>query len=137
MESAEVGKAFDRVNAHLQTIDQRLDRVEQILPTIDQRLDRVEQILPAIDQRLGRVEQILPTLATSAELAQATKEEGERSRRHMDVLFESLRGELHLYAEAWQALDQRDARQHADTTKALAGLDQRVTGLEARARKRR
>jgi hypothetical protein len=35
------------------------------------------------------------------------------------------------------ALDQRDARQHADTIKSLTTLDKRVTALEASRPKRR
>ena len=59
--------------------------------------------LENLDRRLATVEQILPTLATKDDLkVLATKEElreeGERSRRHMDVLAESLRDDIHLIA---------------------------------------
>ncbi len=75
--------------------------------------------LENLDRRMARVEQILPGLATKEELRQAIaplatkeelREEGERSRRHMDVLVESLRSDLRVYAEGWEALNARDAR---------------------------
>ena len=79
------------IDAYLENIDRRLANVEQVL-------------LQNVEPRLARVEQILPTLATKDDLKTlATKEElreeGERSRRYMDVLTESLRGDIHLIAE--------------------------------------
>lgn len=68
--------------------------------------------LENLDRRLARVEQILPTLATKEELRLAiaaavaplaTKEElseeGERSRRHLDIVAEALRTDTQLLAE--------------------------------------
>ena len=62
-----------------------------------------DEHLENIDRRLTRVEQILPTLATKDDLKTlATKdelrEEAERSRRHMDVVAESLRSDSQLIA---------------------------------------
>jgi len=51
--------------------------------------------LENLDRRLARVEQILPTLATKEEL----REEGERLRRHMDIVGEALRTDIQLLAE--------------------------------------
>jgi hypothetical protein len=62
-----------------------------------------------IDLRLERIEQFLPTLATKEELrAQGAtlatraelREESERTRRHSQVLFESLRDDVRIVAEA-------------------------------------
>jgi hypothetical protein len=64
--------------------------------------------LENLDRRLARVEQILPTLATKEELRLAIaplateeelREEGERLRRHMDIVGEALRGDIQLLAE--------------------------------------
>ena len=80
--------------------------------------DDVKNEFRKLDERLGRVEQILPTLATKVDLkAFATKEDlkahptrnetyaairddGERTRRHFDVVAESLRDEIRLGLEA-------------------------------------
>ena len=63
----------------------------------------IEQHLENIDRRLTKVEQILPTLATKEEL----REEGERSRRHMDVIAESLSSNIQLLAEHVASTSQR------------------------------
>ena len=71
--------------------------------------------LENLDRRLARIEQILPTLATKdelktlatkeelrslgAELRQEIREEGKRSRRHMDIIGEALRSDIQLLAE--------------------------------------
>ena len=98
-----------------------------------------------LDQRLTTVEQILPTLATKEDLRRAidravaplaTKEEllaeGERTRRHFDVVAESLRSEIRLIADGHVHLSQRMDASEARTTQAIASLDRRVTRLEAR-----
>ena len=65
--------------------------------------DVIATHLENLDRRLASVEQILPTLATRDEIGllatkEELREEGERSRRHMDVLAESLRDDIHLIA---------------------------------------
>jgi len=78
------------IDEHLENIDRRLTTMEQILPTL-----ATQEALHRLDRRLARVEQILPALATREEV----QAEGERSRRHMDVVAESLRSDIQLIAE--------------------------------------
>ena len=110
-----------------ENIDLGLARVEQILPTLatkdeirnlDERLGRVEQILPTLATKeelraavapLATREELrvaVAPLATreelrslGAELCHEICEEGERSRRHMDILSESQREDIQLLAE--------------------------------------
>ena len=72
------------IDEHLENIDRRLTTLEQILPTLATKDE-------------------LKTLATKAELQAAiaplaTKDDVSELRRHMDVLTESLRGDIHLIA---------------------------------------
>jgi hypothetical protein len=99
------------IDEHLENIDRRLTKLEQILPTLATK----QELLLAIEPLATREELRLAIepLATKEDLkAYATKEdlkafatkedlreEGERSRRHMEVLTESLRGDIHLIAE--------------------------------------
>ena len=69
---------------HLGNLDRRLARVEQILPTLATK----EELRAAIEP-----------LATKEELRQTVREEGECSRRHMDVLIEGQREDIQLLAE--------------------------------------
>ena len=73
------------IDEHLENLDRRLARVEQILPTLATK-DDLKTLATKDD---------LKTLATKEEL----REEGERSRRHMDVIAESLRSDIQLIAE--------------------------------------
>jgi len=82
------------------------DMLEQRFNNLDHRLDRIEQILPTLATKdelktLATKEELraaVAPLATREELRLAVQEEGERSRRYMDVLTESLRGDIHLIA---------------------------------------
>ncbi len=65
-------------------------------------------------------------LPTRDEMRATVQEEGERSRRYMQVLTEGLRDDIRLIAEGHLALDRRDAAQHAETTARLDTLEFRV-----------
>ena len=76
------------IDEHLENIDRRLARAEQILPTLASKAELQAAIAP---------------LATRAELAAAiaplaTKGDLGELRRHMNVLYESLRSDIHLVA---------------------------------------
>lgn len=98
-----------------------------------------------IDRRLSNVEQILPTLATRDEMHAAiaaavaplatkeqVREEAVETRRHFNVVAESIRGDIRLIAEGHVHLTQRMDRFEAETKGAITGLDRRVLRLEAR-----
>ena len=68
------------IETHLKTLDLRLARVEQILPTLATKED-------------------FKPLATKDELRREIREEGDRSRRHMDIIAEALRSDIQLLAE--------------------------------------
>ena len=121
------------------------DRVLERLDYLDQRVDRIEQYLPTLATK-DELREAVARLATKDELAEAVaklatkdelREEGERSRRYMQMLFEDLRSEMRLWAESWSDLDRRDARQHAESLSLFGHVDGRVTALEAKGRRRR
>ena len=85
------------IATHLENLDRRLARVEQILPTLATR-DEVKTLATKEDLKTLATKEDLNALATKEELRLAVQEEGERSRRYMDVLTESLREDIHLIA---------------------------------------
>jgi hypothetical protein len=96
--------------------------------------------LQSIDGRVAKVEQILPTLATKQELAEAivplaTREEvraeGVETRRHFDVVAESIGSELRMFGEEHIHLRQRLDGYEAKTDRSIASLDLRVLRLAA------
>jgi hypothetical protein len=81
------------IATHLEHLDRRLTRVEQILPTLATKDD-----LRTLATKEGLAQAIAP-LATKDELRREIFGEGERSRRYMDVIAESLRSDIQLIAE--------------------------------------
>ena len=97
----------------VRNVDARVARIEQILPTLATKEDlktfaTKEELRTAIAPLATKEElrAAVAPLATKeelrslgAELREEIREEGDRSRRHMDVITESLRGDIHLIAE--------------------------------------
>ena len=81
---------------HLENLDRGLARVEQILPTL---ATKEELRATEGDLRLAIAEAVAP-LATKEEV----RAEGERSRRHMDVVGDALRADIQLLAEHLSAV---------------------------------
>jgi len=111
----------------------------------------LETQIKNIDERTARIEQILPTLATTDDLkafatkddlkAYATKddvrEEGERTRRHFDVVAEQMKQDIALIAEGQQALATSVNSRFRDVDEKLESHDRRLMKLEAGPTKRR
>jgi uncharacterized protein YicC (UPF0701 family) len=112
------------MEARIKNIDERTARIEQILPTLATKDDLATLATKEEIATLATKDQIA-TLATKDDLATrvskdelreavallATREdmyeEGERTRRHFDVVAESLRHDIGLIAESQLALEQR------------------------------
>jgi hypothetical protein len=110
------------IATHFENIDRRLDRIEQILPTLPGREELHVAIAPLatkVEMRVAIAEAVAPLatkeelrtviaeavapLATKEELRLAiaplaTKDELHELRRHMNVLFETLRADIQLLA---------------------------------------
>ena len=83
----------DVIAKHLENLDRRLANVEQILPTL---ATKEELRVLATKEELAAA---IAPLATKQELRAEIREEGERSRRYMDVVAEALRSDIQLLAE--------------------------------------
>jgi CRISPR/Cas system CMR-associated protein Cmr5 small subunit len=123
--------------------------LEKVVNNIDARLSRVEHILPTLATKDGLREELkqfatkaelteaLKSLATKEELKQfATKaemvEEGERTRRHFDVVAERLEGHIKLLAEGQDVLREQMDRRFDDLRPQLTDHERRITRLEVR-----
>lgn len=137
--------AMDRL---IRNIDERLARVEQILPTLATK-DELKTLATKKDlEALATKKELealatkkdLETLATKAELTAAIaplvtreemhaaiREEGERTRRHFDVVAERMHDEVKLSLEGHQRLSERVD----DLERTTSALDRRVGLLEA------
>ncbi len=120
--------------------------LERVVRNIDKRLEKVEKILPTLatkEELRTRIAEAIAPLATKAELAEAiaplgTKaelhEEGERTRRHFDVVAQRLEGKIEIVAEGLVVLRESVDRRFEGVDADITGLDRRVTKLEARRR---
>ena len=96
--------------------------------------EEVESLLRSFDRRMNRVEQILPTLATKEEVQEVRNEvrnEGKRTRRHFDVVAESLRQDIRFIAEGQAASSAKLDGLRLDMEKAHADHERRLRRLEA------
>jgi hypothetical protein len=124
----------------VRNVDMRLTRVEQILPTLATKAELQEAIAPLATKeelRVAIAEAIAP-LATKVELHEVRSElreemrhEGERTRRHFDVVAERLEGQIRLIAEGQVLLQERFEDLRIDLKADIAQLDRRVMRLEA------
>jgi hypothetical protein len=111
----------------------------------------METLIKNIDARTTVLEQIVPTLATKDDLkAFATKEdlqafatkddmreEGERTRRHFDVVAEDLKKSIAVIAEGHEVTKARVDGVRRELKADIAEHERRITQLEADASKRR
>lgn len=74
--------------------------------------------------------------ATRAEMFAAIREEGERTRRHFDIVSEQMRESIGVIAEGHATLDRKIDAVAAEAKRDTADLDRRVTRLETRRRPR-
>jgi len=80
------------IATQFENIDRRLDRIEQILPTLATREELRLAIAP-----LATREELQLEIAKAVEPL-ATRIEAQELRRHMNVLFETLRADIQLLA---------------------------------------
>jgi len=129
----------------VRNVDMRLTRVEQILPTLATKTELQEALAEAIAPLATTAE--LQPLATRAELQplatrvelqevrsvlrEEMRHEGERTRRHFDVVAERLEGHIRLIAEGQVLLQERFEDLRTDLKADIAQLDRRVMRLEA------
>jgi hypothetical protein len=70
--------------------------------------------------------------ATQARIEVRLTESEERTRRHFDVVSESLRGEIRLLAESITVVAEGSMRRDDELGARIGGVEHRVLGLESR-----
>ena len=109
-----------------EAINTAIQKAVEPLPTRDEMREAINTaIQKAVEPLATRAE--LEPLATKAEV----REEGERTRRHFDVVAESLKGDIQLIAEGQVHLQQRFDDLRTELKTDIAGLDRRLMRLEA------
>lgn len=79
-----------RVSELKQEMDQRFDQVDERFTRIDQRFEEVDRRFEQVDRRFEQVDRRF------AQVEQRITDEGERTRRHFDVVAEAVTAEIRL-----------------------------------------
>ena len=123
---ASVDTRFESVDARLASVDARIESVDARVTSVDAHLASVDAGLASLDARFpsvdARFEAILEHINASAS----------ETRRHFDVVAESLRSDIRLLAEGLVALDQKTDRLQNELREEFARVDRRFLHLEAR-----
>jgi len=103
--------------------------VSQLKEDMDRRFERVDQRFELVDQRFERVDRRFE------EVIALILSEGERTRRHFDVVAEQLMSERNLAIDKATAVDERVGRLTATNaadhvTASLADHERRLTDVE-------
>jgi hypothetical protein len=114
-------------------VARRLPRQDSMADELLARLTIVESTLQNVERRTERIERFLPTLASKEELRENVaalraelREDGERTRRHFDVVAERMRDDIRLVAEGHLATEAKFDRHRLEQL----ALERRVTTLE-------
>jgi hypothetical protein len=112
-------------------MDRRFGHVDRRLEQIDQRFEQVDRRFEEIDNRFERVDQRF------AAMAEQIASEGEKTRRHFDVVADQMRAERNLVLDQSMAAMQQLAQfimandaAHAGIEARLDEHEQRITDLE-------
>ena len=117
-----------KIETLITNIDARTTRTEKRMTGIEERVTRIEERVTGIEERTTSIEQILPTLATKDDV----RAEGERTRRHFDVVAGQMKADIALIAEGHQATKVYVEEQLADSRATLQSHDKRIMKLEAK-----
>ena len=101
--------------------------------------NELETQIKNIDERTSRIELILVTKEDAKAFATKddVREEGERTRRHFDVVAEKLKQDIALIAEGQQAGATSVNSRFREVDATLESHDKRLMKLEAKSMKRR
>jgi uncharacterized protein involved in exopolysaccharide biosynthesis len=102
---SEIKEEFAAVRADLQSVGDRVRDVDARVRDVDARVRDVDTRLAEVDTRLtAEIRRVETTLR------QEIQEEGVATRRHFDVVAESLRDDIRIIAEGFVALDAKVER---------------------------
>jgi uncharacterized protein YicC (UPF0701 family) len=118
------------METRIKNIDERTQRIEQILPTLATR-EEIRTLATKDEVAKLATKEEVATLATREEL----REEGERTRRHFDVVAEQLRSNIKFIAEGHETLGARADALESEFRTDIAAHDKRLTILEASKRR--
>jgi chromosome segregation ATPase len=138
----QVDQQFKQVDERFKQVDLRFEQVDQRFEQVDHRFEQVDQRFEQVDRRFDAVEeQIRSGAETMRQLLELQDEriraEGEKTRRHVDILWEQMKAERNLVLDLGLAcrdevttLRASNAEEHSVFENSLADHEARLTRLE-------
>jgi chromosome segregation ATPase len=126
---AQIDQRFDQVDQRFDQVDRRFDQVDQRFHQMDQHFHQMDQRFHQMDQKFAQVD------AQFVEMRQLILSEGERTRKHFDVVAEAMQDRIALIGEGYAALkiDTIEIKDRLDRVEGgLDRLDVRVLAVESR-----
>jgi tetrahydromethanopterin S-methyltransferase subunit G len=133
-----VGQRFEGVARRFQVIDSRFDAIDRRFEAIDTRFEAIDRRFDAVDQRFDAVDRRFDAVDRRFEETLAfIAAEGEKTRRHFDVVVEHVKSERNLALDKAMAADERagrltatNAADHVDFASRLDDHEIRLSRLE-------
>ncbi|HWP99544.1 MAG TPA: hypothetical protein VNK92_03650 [Vicinamibacterales bacterium] len=98
---AQVALQFDGVHERFAQVDVRFQQVDARMDRLEERMDRLEARMDRLEERMDRLEARMDSLETRVDRLERRMEEGfEAQKTRTDALFEQVRSEIRLVAEA-------------------------------------
>lgn len=143
MNDIDLNVRFGQIDGRFNQVDGRLEKVDGRLDGIDGRLNRMDARFDGIDGRLDRMDarfdgidgKLVEGDARFQKLEALIISEGVRTRQHLDVVAEDLKGQIKLLAEGHSALADHIVEVKGGIERLEAGqgqLDLRMRSLESR-----
>jgi DNA anti-recombination protein RmuC len=90
-----LGSVAAKVTELRKSLGERFEQIDQQFAQVYQRFEQVDQRFEQVDQRFERVDERFDTLANEI------RTEGERTRRHFNVVVEQIKAERNLVLDLW------------------------------------
>jgi chromosome segregation ATPase len=93
----QIDQRFEQIDQRFEKIDQRFEKIDQRFEKIDQRFEKIDQRFEKIDQRFEKIDQRFE--AIDDRFDNLVDEVTRNVIGHMEMLFESLRSDIRVFAE--------------------------------------
>ena len=105
------------------SMDRRFDRVDRRFERIDRRFERIDRRFERIDRRIGDVVKTLrgEMVTLRSDLGREIADSAAETRRHFDVVAESLRSDIRILAEGIAMQNERLDRHEVRITRLERG----------------
>jgi septal ring factor EnvC (AmiA/AmiB activator) len=124
---------LDSVDGHLNGFDTRLAGVDRRLDGLDARFDGIDRRLDAVDARFDAVDARFDAVDRRLEeLSERMDSHAVETRRHFDVVAESLVSQIRLVAEGVLTVDRKVDRVADELRGELVRVNRRMLTLSAR-----